>query len=226
MVGPTDVLGNSRPSLPPVDVTATGVSSPPTIHTPGAQIETLADDRVACPHCQTLTKLRTCSICGTKVPQPSWRLRADSEIREVAVKILAFRLGGMDDKAIAAHLDIHPTTLKTYMYRAHMNGWLNYNTSKEAIEFGLLPKAIRRLDEALDDETRNEKTGLMVRTLVALKVAEGTGFKDFGPEFGAGTALPQTAISIRIEQPDNPTPIRVGTIGGQVLDVEPCPAPE
>jgi len=189
------------------------VSSPPSL--PNAKVEP-PDTRVRCPNpnCGCLTRLRKCSICDTKVPQPAWRLPEDSDIRELAMKIIAFRLGGMDDADIAAYLEISPKSVRTYVYRAHMNGWLNYNSSKEAIEFGLMPKVIRNLDAALDDDYRNENTGLRVKTQVALKIAEGVTFKEFGPDLTPGQALSQTAISIRIEQPAIPAPMRQGTIGG------------
>lgn len=211
--GPTDVLGNSPSSLPPKGVKQALVSSPPTI--PHARVEP-PDTRVRCPNpnCGCLTRLRKCSICDTKVPQPAWRLPEDSDIREIAMKIIAFRLGGMSDADIAGYLEISAKSVRTYVYRAHMNGWLNYNSSKEAIEFGLMPKVIRNLDAALDDDYRNENTGLRVKTQVALKIAEGVTFKEFGPDLTPQQPLSQTAISIKIEHPTNPVTLREGTIGG------------
>jgi hypothetical protein len=132
----------------------------------------------------------------------------DSEVRSTATKIIAFRLGGMLDEDICTHLGITKSTLKLYIYRAGKNGWLDYNTSREAIEYGL------------DDESRNEKTGLKVKDLIALKVLEGTSFKEFESDT-APLALPAAMVSIRIEQPSSPVPMRQGTIGGSVIDVEP-----
>ena len=128
-------------------------------------------------------------------------------------------MAGMSEEKIADYLGLAKISLSSYVYRASKNGWLDYNSSREAIEHGLAHKVIRNLDEALDDDFRNVKTGVKVKTAVALKVAEGTMFKDFG-DSTTGAAPVQTAISIRIEQPREALPMREGTIGG-VIDVTP-----
>jgi hypothetical protein len=203
---------NSLPSLPPEVVGAALAVSPPTPVKGSPE-----DTRVACPTCKTLTKRPTCPN-GHPVEQPDWRLPDNSILRERAMKILALRLGGMSDEEIAKYLNITRSTISPTLWRAGKNGWLAYNSTREAIENGLMHKVIRNLDEALDDETRNEKTGMTVKAQMALKVAEGTAFKEFGSD--TTMALPnQTAISIRIEQPSVQQPMREGTIGGQVIDV-------
>ena len=130
------------------------------------------------------------------------------------MKIIALRLGGMEDKDIAAHLKITNGTLNTYVWLASKNGWLTqYNSAREAIEYGLAHKVLRNLDQALDDETRPMTGGPKNKTTVALKIAEGTLFKQFEAAGESGPAQ-QTAISIRIEQPREAQPMRAGTIGG------------
>ena len=123
----------------------------------------------------------------------------------------------MEDQEIADYLKIKRTCISTYIWLASKNGWLTqFNSAKEAIEYGLAHKVIRNLDEGLEDISRNEKTGLMVKTAVALKIAEGTLFKQFGDATESGSTQ-QTAISIRIEQPREQQPMRPGTIGGSMV---------
>ena len=119
------------------------------------------------------------------------------------MQIIAFRLGGMADAEIATYLKISPKSIGPYIYRAGKNGWLSFNSSREAIEFGMAHKVLRNLDELL--EARDKDT--------TLEVAKGTMFKEFGAE-GAAVPLQQTAISIRIEQPQTQQAMRPGTIGG------------
>lgn len=175
----------------------------PAAHTP-------EDTRLPCPKCQTLTTSRKCPYCDAQVPQPYWRLPADSDIRETAMKITAFRLGGMTDERIAEELGIAYKSIKSTIFRAGKNGWMDYTTTREAIENGLAHKVIRNLNAMLDDSSNPD-----AQREVTLKVAEHTIFKEFGAEVGAGMiSAPQTAISIRIEHPAVIQPIREGTIGG------------
>ena len=127
------------------------------------------------------------------------------------MQIIAFRLGGMEDAEIAKYLKISPKSIGPYIYRAGKNGWLSFNSSREAIEFGMAHKVLRNIDELL--EARDKET--------TLEVAKGTMFKEFGAE-GQVAPITQTAISIRIEQPKVAQPMRPGTIGGMddVIDVE------
>jgi len=137
-------------------------------------------------------------------------------MREHAMKIIALRLGGMEDKEIAEYLEVSPKSLNQYVWIAGKNGWLeSFSSAKEAIEYGLAHKVLRNLDEALDDDTRPMTGGPKNRTAVALKIAEGTMFKQFGDGV-TSTAAPQTMIAIKIEQPREAQPMRAGTIGGMV----------
>ena len=203
----------SQSSLPPIVVGDRLGSSSPSLryHTP-------EETKIPCPACQHLTKKWTCEQCGGKVKQPTWRIPDDSVIREHAMRIIALRLGGMEDPEIAAYLKLSPNSISAYVHRASRNGWLSsFNSAKETIEYGLTHKVLRNLDEALDDDTRPMSGGFKNKTAVALKIAEGTIFKSFAEAENAPSQ--QTAISIRIEQPREVVPMRPGTIGG-LIDVE------
>jgi hypothetical protein len=134
--------------------------------------------------------------------KPEWltkNVSEDSPIRLAALKIMAMRKAGVADAEIAKALGLSEKTLPGYLYKAGKMGWLTFDDPKDALEYQILHKAVKRLDEGLDDETRNEKTGMPVQTVVALRIAEGTVFKKFDQ---ANTLVgPMTAISIKIEQP-------------------------
>lgn len=190
-------------SLPPVGVGTISLTPPPPPE----------DTRVACPKCGTLTKKHICPICEEKVAQPIWRLPDDSIVRERAMKIIAFRLGGMSDDEIAKYLGIGRRSIGPYIYRAGKNGWLDYNSPREAIENGLAHKVLRNLNAMLDngDDAATQRE-------VTLEVAKGTIFKAFDQDRGAQVeqAAPVVALQVVITKPEQAAlpPIREGTLGG------------
>src|SRR4029079_8723824 len=110
-------------------------------------------------------------------------------------------------------LKIAKQSVHNYIYIATKNGWLDHTNPRDQVEYELIPKAVRVLNEALDDEMRNEKTGVMVKQLVAMKIGEGTVFKKYDER--AGQAQSPTMIAIKIEMPQGDVPtIREGTTGG------------
>ena len=119
------------------------------------------------------------------------------------MRIVALRLGGMEDEEIAAYLKISKNSISPYIYRAGKNGWLSFNTAKENIDAGLMHKVIRNLDEFL--EARDKET--------TLEMFKGTVSKEYGSDHASGP-VQQTAISIKIEQPQTALPMREGTLGG------------
>ena len=163
----------SPASLPPGGgESGTGVSDPPT-------------DAIAAP--------------PAKSKKPYWQAEVGSRQHKQAVKILALRATGMTDKDIADTMGLSQQTIWNYCYMAGKNGWAtDFQNAKDQIEFGIMPKVVRELEAGLEDNHRNEKTGLSVRTAVALKIAEGTVFKRF--EQTANDRPISNVIAIRIEQ--------------------------
>jgi hypothetical protein len=141
-------------------------------------------------------------------------LKEDSPVREKALKIVAYRLAGMDDTEIGRLLNLSPKSLSAYLYRAGKSGFLDeLNSAKEAIENQLLPKAIRNLDEALDS------TDPRVRRETALEIAKGTTFKTFGESVGG--QLPSNQLTVQIlNVPGAPTVVRPESGGGTPAYVE------
>jgi len=146
-------------------------------------------------------------------PRRAWWLPDDSLVRQQALQIIAMRLNGMEDVDIAKALNISINSVSPYVYRATKNGWLDidYNP-KERVQFQMMHKVVQRLEEGLDSNGVLN-TGMKERTAVALKVAEGTLFKQFGeqPPQAAGT----TVVAVQVVMPDGPRQIiRADTTGG------------
>ena len=162
------------------------------------------------------------------------KLPKNSVVRQKALAIMAMRLAGHDNKVIADELGLSEKSLNQYLWMAGKRGWIprkrGFADPKDELEFSLSHKVVQNLHDALDDETRNEKTGMPVKTEVALEVAKGTLFKRFAD--ATTQAPPTTVLAVRIEMPPGtPTEIRQGTTGGvgrwaegEVLDVEPVDA--
>lgn len=144
--------------------------------------------------------------------KPGWQLNDDSIVRTKALQIIAMRIAGMEDVDIAKALDMSPKSISPYVYRAARNGWLDIDNPKERLQYQVMHKVVRNLESALDSQAVLQ-TGMKESTAVALKVAEGTVFKQFN-ETPAGPAQ-QAIVAIKIEMPQGaPQTMREDTIGG------------
>ena len=151
-------------------------------------------------------------------PQPNWWLPEDSKIKKIAQLIVAMRLSGHESSEIAKTFGLTQGTLNHYVYRAGKMGWLNIDNAKAAVEYELLPKVIRNLHQGLDS-TAILNTGMRESNAMALKIAEGTIFKDFDPQ--GPLQQQQTVVAIKIEMPQGPQQqVREGTLGGTPAFVE------
>ena len=163
------------------------------------------------------------AIAGpTDDKKPSWWAPPDSKIRIIAMQIIAMRISGMSDDEIAPLLNISRRSIAPYVYRAGKNGWLTLDQPKDRIEFELLHKVVDNLNDGLQSSAILN-TGMPVKTVVALKIAEGTVFKQFSEP--ATQQIAQTAVAIRIEMPAGAgQQIREDTTGGvpAYIDVEPA----
>lgn len=151
----------------------------------------------------------------TPVPKKAfWDVGKDSVTYERCMQILAMRAAGIEDKDIAANLKLSMQTVWNYCYIAGKNNWTDeFANAKDNIKFRIMPKVMREIEAGLSDRHRNEKTGVQVATAVALKIAEGTVFKEFGD---VGTQqVNNNIIAIRIETvPGQQMEIRAGAIAG------------
>jgi hypothetical protein len=157
---------------------------------------------------------------GMTAPKPGVHttLPKNSVVRQKALAIMAMRLAGHSNEEIAKDLGLSERSLNQYLYMAGKHGWIprkkGFVDPKDDLEFSLAHKVVQNLREAMDDETRNGKTGMPVKTEIALEVAKGTIFKKFSE---GQQAAPQTnVLAIRIEMPPGPPQeIREGTTGGR-----------
>ena len=170
----------------------------------------------------TSTSTPVSSTEVTPVPKkPFWDVGKDSVIYERAMKVLAMRMAGIGDKDIADTMGLSMQTIWNYCYIAGKNEWVpEFGNAKDQIEFRILPKVVRNLEAALDDNTRHVTSGLKVKDQVALQIAEGTVFKKF-EQADASQAPISNIIAIRIEQVGGgTTEVREGNIGGVPAYVE------
>jgi transposase len=152
-------------------------------------------------------------VVGASDEKPSWYLPPDSKVRVVALNILALRAAGKSDDEIAKELQISPKSISPYVYRAAKNGWLTADTPTDRVKYELLNRVIDRLGEGLEDGTRHVTSGMRVRTAVAMKMAEGTIFKEFDQQ-GSGV-MPSTVVAVQVIMPEGARQtMREDTIGG------------
>lgn len=147
-----------------------------------------------------------------EVSTKSLPLSPNSSIKETAIRIYMMRCAGVSDDAIAQALELSPKTLSSYVSKAGRMGWLDdlVNEPKDRLEHVIMHKVVDNLNEALGDTYRNEKTGMQVKTAVAMKIAEGALFpRMVQQQAGAG----QTLMGIKIEIVGGaPAVVREGTI--------------
>lgn len=150
---------------------------------------------------------------GPASPSPlqHWLKPPDSKIRTKVMTILAMRVAGMEDEQISKELNLGLGTIRNYIYLAGRNGWLNADmlqTPVETVEYTLLHKVVRNLDQYLDSPIPSE------RQAVTEKLFDATMARHWAPVVATGPA--QTLVAIRIIQPEGPIQaIREGTIGGK-----------
>jgi len=135
-------------------------------------------------------------------------------VRTQALQIIAMRINGHEDEEIAKLMGISKNSISPYVYRATRNGWLDIDYDpKQRVQYQMMHNVVRNLEEGLNDEYRNEKTGMKVKTTVALKVAEGTLFKQFDQQVAE---TPHTTIvAVKVIMPEGPLQqIRQETTGG------------
>ena len=146
-------------------------------------------------------------------PDRSWYLPDNSKVRPIALQIIAMRLAGQEDKDIATALNISVNSISPYVYRATKNGWLDIDYDpKQRVQFQMMHKVVQRLEEGLDSAALLN-TGMKERTAVALKVAEGTIFKQFGEQQTERQG--NTIVAVQVVMPDGPRQtVRDETTGG------------
>ncbi len=130
----------------------------------------------------------------------------DSEIRVKALKIAAMEAAGVSRDEIAVALKISRETISGYLYKAGKNGWLVFDDPKNTLEYQILHKAVRNLDELLD--TTNEE----IKTEVTLKTLDGMVWRKDAQQAQQGQ---QTIVGVRVEVVQGaPTQVREGTVMG------------
>ena len=90
----------------------------------------------------------------------------------------------------ARRLQLHRSTLQAYIGRAVREGWLKFDDPLQRVEYELIPKVIKNLNQFLDE---GDKT-------VTIETAKGTLFPSYKEARGIQEA-PTTVLALRIEAP-------------------------
>jgi predicted transcriptional regulator len=151
--------------------------------------------------------------------KPDWYLPPDSKVRAVALTIMAMRAAGKSDDEIATELGISRKSISPYVYRAAKNGWLVADSPMDRVKYELLNRVVERLGEGLEDGARHQTSGMRVRTAVALKMAEGTIFREFEQNGASQTQSTIVAVQV-IMPPGGQQTMREDTAGGTPNYVE------
>jgi hypothetical protein len=152
------------------------------------------------------------------------RIADGSDRHARALQIVAMRADGQTDDEIALALGIKKSTLYTTVYRASRNGLLTFDSYKDQIEFQLIPKAVKKVHDNIDNDDTAAKD-MSVGMHAALKIMEWTAVKHYDQQ--AQTVVPTAIVGIKIEVVGGaPTPMREGTSMGTNTYVDALPVDE
>lgn len=118
---------------------------------------------------------------------------------------------GITNIEIAKRMGIQTQTLNTLIYKATKAGWLVFDDPLEQIEHQIIPKTLENLNHFLDAKDKQ----------VTIETAKGTVFPMFKESRGLGEAQ-VTVLSLKIEQPEPSTEMRVvtGTVVGRPRQIK------
>lgn len=137
-------------------------------------------------------------------------LPRNSKVRKTVKLILAMQIEGMTKAEIAQALHLTERTVGSYLYLAGKNGWLpsKHLDPRDKLDYVLMDKVVRNLQHGLDSPDPDRADA------IALKVAEGTIFKQYDQ---VAAVQPQTnVLAIRVELPQHTQDtIREGAAGGK-----------
>lgn len=128
-----------------------------------------------------------------------WDVGKGSKSYEQAQKVLALKATGMDAASIAEALGYSKQSVHNLTYIASKNGWLTeFSNAREQIEYRIMPKVLRVIEEGLEDTRRHTTSQQTVAQQIALDVAGGTVFKQF-EQAQSGSPAVSNIIGIRVQ---------------------------
>lgn len=133
------------------------------------------------------------------VKKAFWDVGKGSKSYEQAQKVLALKATGMDAASIAEALGYSKQSVHNLTYIASKNGWLTeFSNAREQIEYRIMPKVLRVIEEGLEDTRRHTTSQQTVAQQIALDVAGGTVFKQF-EQAQSGSPAVSNIIGIRVQ---------------------------
>ena len=145
-----------------------------------------------------------------------------NKTKKVAAKVRVAQWLGMralepdlSNSEIARRMGIAAPTLRAAIQKGVQEGWLKFEDPIQAIEYQIIPKVVRNLNQFLDAGDKQ----------VTIETAKGTLFKQF-QESTTTIQAPQTVLALKIEMAPGlgSSPVVSSTIVGtprQIIDVTP-----
>lgn len=203
-----------HPPLParvePLSITA--LVAPPPAHGAGCECRACMGDKGA--------RARRKQVLARRKQRVSTKPIRDLKLRATCAQIVALKIQGKTYAEIGEILNLHKTTVKTYMHRASAKGYLNAadQTPDDRMEYNVKPLVMENLEMLL--MYRDPHSGLPMSN-VTIKAAEGTGlFKD--PKAASpDVQVPNFTLRVQVANTINaPMVVREGTVGGTPAYVE------
>ncbi len=158
------------------------------------------------------------------VKRRPWRVKPPkrSRVYKACVAVIAMRAQGITAEDISQQLGLTKDTIRTYLHRAHLNGWLNidsFSEPEDRIDYVLKSKAVRNVNQALDERGEDGELTPFANA-AAIKIMEGTGLLKTH-QVVKGDSAPAVGVALKVEVILPPTPsgqslptVRTGSMGG------------
>ena len=125
--------------------------------------------------------------------------------RDYCAQWAALFAQGKSDQEIAETLGISVYTLKRALYQATRNGWLQFESPAERLEYELVPKAMDNADFFLGEKSER----------MTIEVLKGSGVFKTHQAMKVDGEVPHTVLAIKIEAPADGVKMMSGQIVGK-----------
>lgn len=113
-------------------------------------------------------------------------------------------------KEASTRLGVNSNTLYKDVVKAVEQGWLQFSNPHDLLEYQILPKVARNLNEFIEDRDRT----------VTLETAKGTLFKTFLDSKGVRQDGQTTVLALKLELPEGASTAVTGKIVGRPRAIE------
>jgi hypothetical protein len=119
---------------------------------------------------------------------------------------MAMKIQGFSKDEISKELGLSKETLRYYLYLAGKNGWLQFTSAQDHLEYGLVPKIVENIEHHLN--ARDKK--------VTIEAAKGVGLFRSHSVIKSEQAPAATVLALKIEMPSSsPVQLPTGVVLGE-----------